>query len=420
MQMSEIFGGGAIEQARILVVDDEILNVNLLVTLLGRADLGEIKGLTESREVLDAVTAFDPDVILLDLHMPAPDGWTLLDKIKRITPDDVYRPVIVLTADVADETRDRALSMGAADFLTKPLSAIEVVLRVKNQLRIRLLTEQLRRKTAMLGSEVEDGESADAETKERLRRISQIANDAEAILTMVYQPIVNFDSGLVTGVEALARFNVVPLRPPNEWFADAVEAGVDVRLEIAAIRKAISEADQLPVHAHLSVNASPAAIRSGALLDLVAGGCVRPLVIEVTERDKVEDFGPLSDAMRRLSRHGVRFAVDDTGTGFVSLSHLSALRPDMIKLDRQLVAAIHDDPVRRALVGALVGFAAETGSKIIALGIECAEELETLHALGVTLGQGYFLGRPDHLPLPEVIDVSNPPGASFPAVGRVG
>lgn len=404
MGLGDVLSGRSVSDARILVVDDEPLNVNLLVKLLERADVGTVRGVTRSAEVMDAIAAFDPDVVLLDLHMPAPDGWTLLEMIRRITPQDDYLPVIVLTADVSDEAQERALSMGAADFVTKPFSAVEVVLRVKTQIRVRLLTEQLRRKAAVSNSETAVVGNRDDDARERMRRIGQIANDADSVLTMVYQPIVDFDSGLVVGAEALARFNVVPFRPPNEWFAEAVEAGVDVQLEIAAIRKAIAEADQLPVHAHLAVNASPATVRSGALVALVSNGCARQLVIELTDRDGVEDFGPLSDAMQKLRGLGVRFAVDDAGAGFVSLGHLSLLRPEVIKLDRQLVTGIHDDPGRRALVRALVGFATEMGARLVAQGIEEAAELEALRLLGVTVGQGYYFSRPIHLPLSDVLD----------------
>lgn len=404
--------------ARILVVDDEMMNVNLLVTLLGRADLGVVKGVTDSAEVMDTVAAFDPDVVLLDLHMPAPDGWTLLERIQRATPQDSWLPVIVLTADVSDEAKERALSSGAADFLTKPFSAVEVILRVKNQLRTRLLVEDVRRKAVIEHGGAATEERSDADRRERMRRIAQIANDADTVLTMVYQPIVDLESGLVVGAEALSRFNVVPIRPPNEWFEDAVEAGVDVQLEIAAIRKAISQAEQLPVHAHLSVNASLPAIRSAALVDVVSKGCARNLIVELTGRDEVDDFGPLCDAMANLRRFGVRFAVDDAGTGFVGMSHLSALRPEMIKLDRQLATDIHRDPVRRAMVGALVRFGEETGSMIIAQGIEHDDEIHTLKALGVTRGQGYHLGRPDHLPLPDLVDLSDPEGVLARAVSR--
>lgn len=400
-----MLSGRSLEDARILVVDDEPLNVSLLTALLDKAGFGEVLGLTNSGEVMAAVASFEPDLVMLDLHMPDPNGMMLLEMIERATSADSYLPVIVLTADVSDETRQRALALGAADFLTKPFSTIEVVLRVKNQLRVRLLTEHMRIRTTILQKEVDDASVVGRDQRERHVRINQVTENADQVLTMVYQPIVELSSGLTVGAEALARFNAVPIRPPDEWFAEAAEAGVEVQLELAAIRKAISESAQLPVHAYLAVNASPSTIRSGALADLVSRGSARPLVVEMTERADVGDLIPLAEAMDRLSRHEVRFAVDDAGSGFVSLSHLLQLRPDIVKLDRALIENIDADPARRAVVSALVNFASETGITLIGQGIETAEELGTLMDMGVRLGQGYHLARPDHLPMSEVVKV---------------
>ena len=99
----------------------------------------------------------------------------------------------------------------------------------------------------------------------------------------------------------------------------------------------------------------------------------------------------------------MRVAVDDAGAGFASLQHILRLAPDMIKLDMTLTRAIHTDPVRRALASALVSFADEMDATIVAEGIEDADEANTLLQLGIRYGQGYHLGRPTALPLPEYL-----------------
>jgi len=98
-----------------------------------------------------------------------------------------------------------------------------------------------------------------------------------------------------------------------------------------------------------------------------------------------------------LRQHGVRLAVDDTGSGFSSFAHIVKLAPDIIKLDIDLVSGIDLDPVRRSLATAVVAFAAETGAKVTAEGIESAAELACVKSLGIHYGQGYFLGRPGPL-----------------------
>jgi len=109
-----------------------------------------------------------------------------------------------------------------------------------------------------------------------------------------------------------------------------------------------------------------------------------------------------------LRDRGIRLAIDDAGAGFSSLRHIVRLSPDFIKLDITLTRDIDADPARRALATALISFASEIGATIIAEGIETRSEFETLRALGVAFGQGFYLARPAALPV-EGLSL-NPPG----------
>lgn len=120
-------------------------------------------------------------------------------------------------------------------------------------------------------------------------------------------------------------------------------------------------------------------------------------MLEITEHAHVEDYNCLLQAIEPLRARGVRLAVDDAGAGYSSLQHILQLQPDLIKLDIGLTRSIDLDPARRALASALVSFARETGSHIIAEGVETASELAALRSIGVDKAQGYFLGRPMHL-----------------------
>jgi putative two-component system response regulator len=124
--------------ARVLVVDDYEDNVTLLGRLLGRYGLINIQTVTDPRQVMGHLDDFDPDLVLLDLHMPHIDGYTLLRHV-RSWAGQQYLPVIVLTADTSPETLRRALDDGATDFLTKPFNATEIVIRVRNLLHTRSL-----------------------------------------------------------------------------------------------------------------------------------------------------------------------------------------------------------------------------------------------------------------------------------------
>ena len=119
----------------------------------------------------------------------------------------------------------------------------------------------------------------------------------------------------------------------------------------------------------------------------------RPLVLEVTEHVAIEDYAIFRGAVERIGA-GVRYAVDDAGAGFSSFRHILELRPDFVKLDIGLVHEIDQDDVRQALAAGIVYFAQKSGCHLIAEGIETQPERDQLRALGVTLGQGYLLGRP--------------------------
>jgi putative two-component system response regulator len=127
---------------KILVVDDEPANVALLHEILIENGYTRITPITDSRVALETYERIRPDLILLDLMMPHVDGLTILETL-RAERTDVFLPVLVLTADVNDDTKRRALRAGATDFLLKPFDPIEVLLRIENLLEIRRLNIQL-------------------------------------------------------------------------------------------------------------------------------------------------------------------------------------------------------------------------------------------------------------------------------------
>ena len=128
-----------LEHARILIADDEPANVALLEGLLSADGYLNVDSTCDAREVLAMVDAETPDLILLDLHMPYLSGWEIMRALKERLPPDLMMPILVLTADVTAEAKERALAGGARDFLTKPIDGIEVGLRIRNLLEVRQL-----------------------------------------------------------------------------------------------------------------------------------------------------------------------------------------------------------------------------------------------------------------------------------------
>src|SRR5919204_6136249 len=158
--------------ARILIVDDQEANVRLLENLLRREGYTALASTTDSREALSLYTSYSPDLVLLDLMMPYMDGFEVMQDLRLLVSKESYQPVLVLTADISLETRQRALSMGATDFVTKPFDPVEVLLRIENLLQTRFLhlqiqeqNEQLEEKVRQRTSELED---AQVEILERL------------------------------------------------------------------------------------------------------------------------------------------------------------------------------------------------------------------------------------------------------------
>ena len=170
-----------IRNARILIVDDQEANVQLLERILGRRGYTNLRRLTDSREVAAVYNEFRPDLLLLDLHMPHQDGFTVMDGLKALIPPGSFFPILVLTADITPEAKQRALSIGAKDFLTKPFDPIEVLLRIENLLETRFLHLALRDHNQMLeqrvGERTKELEEAHFEMLERLAVAAEFRDD---------------------------------------------------------------------------------------------------------------------------------------------------------------------------------------------------------------------------------------------------
>jgi len=213
-------------------------------------------------------------------------------------------------------------------------------------------------------------------------------------MSIVFQPIWDVEAMRPVGFECLSRFSAKPYRSPDQWFHEAAEVDLGATLEIEAIRRALATVGRFPAEIYLGVNASPGAILNNGFSDVFQGAPLNQLIIEITEHATVENYEELLAVLGPLRERGLRLAVDDAGAGYSSLRHILNMQPDFIKLDIGLTQNIDLDPARRALARALVGFAADTGSRIIAEGVERRTELEALRSIGVKKVQGYLLGRP--------------------------
>jgi EAL domain-containing protein (putative c-di-GMP-specific phosphodiesterase class I)/DNA-binding response OmpR family regulator len=385
--------------ARILLVDDDATNADLLASVLRRAGFMRVSTFTDPAAALDAALDSQPDLVVLDLHMPQLDGLAFLDAIRARQSTVDFVPVLVLTADATRDALRNALRAGANDYVVKPAHSDELLLRVHNLLAIRLCHEALKSNNTALSAELRSrAQFAEERTADRGHKIQTMRKIIErGGPQIVFQPIVELATGVTVGVEALARFGTEPRRGPDQWFADAADVGLGAELELAAIGGALRQLDELDPSWVMALNLSPTTIFAPEFHAMLAGIDPTRLSFEITEHQPIADYEALSRATSDLQARGARICVDDAGAGYASFRHILKLSPDVIKLDLSLTRDVDADPVKRALAASLKRFADDVGATITAEGIETRAELDALRHLGVHYGQGFYFARP--LPL---------------------
>ncbi len=226
---------------------------------------------------------------------------------------------------------------------------------------------------------------------------------AAGAVTADLQPQFDLVTGAVVGFEALARWRAEDEHVPAAVWVRAVEqlGGADLLFE--AMARSVAAADATLGSAFTGcfwLNLSPLQLGERTSADrllghLAAAGLAPDRVgVEVVETAAFSDLGVASDNLEQLRAAGVLVALDDFGSGFTPLGHLTALPVDHLKIDRAVVAGVDRRPRQAALVEATVTIAAKLGFELVAEGIETEAERDTLLALGVRVGQGYLLGRP--------------------------
>ncbi len=245
----------------------------------------------------------------------------------------------------------------------------------------------------LAGKMIERERAIDRNQHDMHERTMQVLR--EDTLNIVYQPIYDLEKGTITGFESLARFAPTPARSPDRWFSDAHTVGLGVELEMMAIEHALQLLPHLGEGLDLGINASPDTIVDPRLGQLLSGlDPIDRIVLEITEHAAIDRYEEIAGCLRPFRSRGLKIAVDDAGAGYASFRHILNLEPDRIKLDISLTRDIDIDPARRALAAALIHFATDTGSTLVAEGVETAAEVATLIELGVEKAQGYFLDRP--------------------------
>jgi diguanylate cyclase (GGDEF)-like protein/PAS domain S-box-containing protein len=244
-----------------------------------------------------------------------------------------------------------------------------------------------------------------ADVMRRLEVASELrAAIAAGKLVLEYQPVVEFATSRVAGVEALVRWSRGgrPV-PPAEFLGVAEDSGLIVQLGEQVLREACLQASawrasgwQVGISVNFSLRQVTAAGFAASVLSVLDETGLPPsaLTLEVAERVLIEGARPMAEGLAELRRHGVRLAIDDFGTGYASLVYLRQLAVDIIKIDPSFVAGLGADATLAMLTRAIIQVGHDLGIEVVAEGIERPEHLELLREMGCGLGQGYLIARP--------------------------
>jgi diguanylate cyclase (GGDEF)-like protein len=265
--------------------------------------------------------------------------------------------------------------------------------------------------------------SMDAQLQERRTLTRDLRQALESDqLQLYFQPLYEGDGESLVGYEALVRWRH-PQRgfvPPSEFVPLAEDTGLIDPLGRWVLRRACAEAARWPEHLSVAVNLSAAQFRNGDLIEIVAraldesGLPSSRLGVEITESLLMSNTEQVISALRKLSAMGVRIAMDDFGTGYSSLAYLWRFPFDKLKIDRAFTQNMENDPKVSLIVRSIISLAHSLQIRVNAEGVETEHQLETLRRHGCDELQGYLLGRPAPLVLPDAVTADAAAGQAVP------
>ncbi|MCP4324642.1 MAG: EAL domain-containing protein, partial [Alteromonadales bacterium] len=232
----------------------------------------------------------------------------------------------------------------------------------------------------------------------------------EKRLTVYFQPIVANKEGDIFAYEALISGpEGTRIHSPLTLFKEATLQGRLVELELLCRELSIQQFQRLQLPGKLFLNASPATLfqsnfRSGQTLKMLKKANLSPsrVVIELTEHSPLENYQVVREALKHYKEMGFEIAMDDLGSGYSGLRMWYELRPDYVKIDRHFICNIGTDKVKQQFVLSIKNIAKELNCKVIAEGVETAEEFKFIKKIGLPFSQGFYLAKPAALPLTSI------------------
>jgi EAL domain-containing protein (putative c-di-GMP-specific phosphodiesterase class I) len=309
-----------------------------------------------------------------------------VDVLRSVRERSLDTPVILMTGNPTVPTAVEALKLGAVGYLSKPVSAVQLLEAVSEAWGLVRLMRLRRQAVAELGGDgrfIADRAGLEA-----------VFGKACAGLWTAYQPVMWARDGSCFGHEALLRTTAPDVPHPGAFLDIAErlrrvpELGRQARASVARDLDMLAGAVLVNLHpvelgeAELGAGTDPLSLHADRI------------VLEITERASLDGVGDLREIVGRLRARGFRIAVDDLGAGYAALSSFASLEPDIVKLDMSLVRGIDSHPTRRKLVASMAELCRDLDILVVAEGIETEAERDVVVELGCDLLQGFLLGRP--------------------------
>jgi EAL domain-containing protein (putative c-di-GMP-specific phosphodiesterase class I) len=394
-------GGAAVDEGPAASIDKEISSAKVLVIddepgaaqsyariLIGR---GHRVTIAHGGHEGAALASQGFDVVISDVAMPDMNGLELLRTI-RLSDLDV--PMVFVSGSATVDSAVQAIEYGAFRYLLKPVAAgdlLDVVVRATRIHRLARVRREAAMSSELAGKPIGDRAGLEARFSSAIDK-----------LWIAAQPIVSWKNRALYGYETLLRTDEATLRNPMD-FLDAADRLGRAPLLGRIIRDHIARS-MSGTTATVFVNLHPSALQDEELF--AAQGALTPfasrVVLEITERASLDGVHDLPRQVARLRALGYRIAIDDLGAGYAGLTSFAQLEPEVAKIDMSLVRGIDCSTVKQKLVHSIMSLCVDLDVRLIAEGIETAEERNTLISLGGDLFQGYLFGRPDRgFPVPR-------------------
>lgn len=331
----------------------------------------------DGRATLEKASQY-PDLILLDRGLSDIEGLEICKKIRENSRLE-HISIIVFTVTDAPSERVKGFSLGADDCISRPVDDEELIARMEAVLKRNQAFRQVQEEQGALATE--------------LKKIL-----SEEMITPYFQPIYSMKTLKPLGMEALSRPPTSGLIDNAEFlFKAALILDMYSEVEVVCWKTAVGYWKKNINREKLFLNCTPYFIESGRLNEgFLAQLEIDPanIVLEITERTAIQKHDIFLKELTMLRKTGMKIAVDDVGSGFASLDTVVEIRPDIVKIDRQLVRELHRDDLKYNIMQAIVSFCKKSNVMTVAEGVEEEEEFEAVNELGVDAIQGYLLARP--------------------------